>query len=110
MVCLSRGDQAEAKDLGNEKIATLVWNPKGATSEAVIHPSAAAELDAIVHLAGENIATGLGPLGFLGIRPWTEEKKAKIINSRVVTTEALSKVIADAKQPKTFLVASGVGV
>ena len=37
-------------------------------------------MDAVVHLAGENISTGLsGPLAPLGIRPWTDAKKKEIM-------------------------------
>jgi NAD dependent epimerase/dehydratase family enzyme len=43
--------------------------------------AAAKEMDAVVHLAGENVATGMGPFGFLGLRPWTYEKKGEILNS-----------------------------
>ncbi|CAB9500008.1 Epimerase family protein SDR39U1 [Seminavis robusta] len=110
VICLVRGDKAEAPTGGD----TLVWNPTGAAADDVLHPQAVAEMDAIVHLSGENVSTGLGPLGFLGIRPWTDQKKAEIVNSRVETTTALSKAVAAAadnkNKPKTFLVASGVGV
>jgi uncharacterized protein len=110
VVCLSRGDKAEAKTLESQPVTSLIWNPKGSSAQEVIHPEASAEMDAIVHLSGENVSTGLGPLGFLGIRPWTEKKKAEIIRSRVETTTALSKVVAQSDKTNTFLVASGVGV
>lgn len=109
IIRLSRGNVPEQKEIGDVSEMSLVYNPKGSTAEDVIDLSAAAEMDAIVHLAGENVATGLGPLGFLGLRPWTDDKKAEILNSRVGPTKALSKVIASSKTPKTFLVASGVG-
>ncbi len=63
-----------------------------------------------MHLAGENVATGLGPLGFLGIRPWTNAKKEEIVNSRVGPTKSLAKAIGACDTPTTFLAASGVGV
>lgn len=88
---------------------TLSWNPKATSAEEVIDPDSLNQIDAIVHLAGENVATGLGPLGFLGIRPWTAEKKKELINSRVGPTEGLAKAIAASKTPTTFLAASGVG-
>jgi uncharacterized protein (TIGR01777 family) len=109
VVRLSRGAVAEQKVLDDMSETTLVYNPKGASAEEVIDLSAAAEMDAIIHLAGESVATGMGPLGFLGLRPWTNEKKAEIMNSRVIPTKALAKVVASSKSPKTFLVASGVG-
>jgi hypothetical protein len=45
----------------------------------VIDPSSLEGVDAVVHLAGENVATGQGPLGFIGIQAWSESKKAEII-------------------------------
>lgn len=110
VVALSRGEQAETKKLGNKPMTSLIWNPKGTSAEAVMDPEAANGMDAIVHLSGENVSTGMGRLGFLGIRPWTAKKKEEIIKSRVETTAALSKVVAQSEQPKTFLAASGVGV
>jgi uncharacterized protein (TIGR01777 family) len=109
VVRLSRGSVAEQKALDDMTETTLVYNPKGSSADEVIDLSAAAEMDAIIHLAGESVATGMGPLGFLGLRPWTDAKKAEILNSRVVPTKALAKVVASSKSPKTFLVASGVG-
>jgi uncharacterized protein (TIGR01777 family) len=109
IVRLSRGDMPEQKVLYDVSETTLVYNPKGSSADEVIDLSAAAEMDAIVHLAGESVATGLGPLGFLGLRPWTDAKKAEILNSRVIPTKALAKVVASSPSPKTFLVASGVG-
>jgi uncharacterized protein (TIGR01777 family) len=109
VVRLSRGDVAEQKVLDNASETTLVYNPKGSSADEVIDLSAAAEMDAIVHLAGESVATGLGPLGFLGLRPWTNEKKKEILDSRIIPTAALAKVVASSPSLKTFLVASGVG-
>ncbi|KAL7562555.1 hypothetical protein ACA910_015439 [Epithemia clementina (nom. ined.)] len=112
VVRLIRSDQAEQKDLnavddGND--ITLKWNPKGSTANEILSPEAVASMDAIVHLSGENVATGLGPLGFAGIRPWTDAKKKEIIDSRVITTKALANVVAASPKPKSFLVASGIG-
>jgi uncharacterized protein (TIGR01777 family) len=45
----------------------------------------------------------------VGIRPWTDEKKKEIIDSRVITTSALSKALVSSKKKLSFLVASGVG-
>lgn len=110
VVRLSRGNVAEQKVLDDMSETTLVYNPKGSSADEVIDLSAAAEMDAIVHLAGESVATGLGPVNsILGLRPWTEKKKAEILSSRVIPTKALAKVVASSKSPKTFLVASGVG-
>jgi len=110
VVRLSRGDKAEQKELESAPETTLVWNPNADVASDVIDPSALSDMDAIVHLSGENVATGMGPLGFLGIRPWTNEKKAEILNSRTIPTKALSKAVASIAKPQTFVVASGVGV
>ena len=110
IVKLERSTSAEDKVLEDKAETSLKWNPNGSSAIDVMSPTAVGDIDAIVHLAGENVATGLGPLGFLGIRPWTDEKKAEIMNSRVIPTQALSKVLAASNRPKTFLAASGVGV
>lgn len=110
VVRLSRGSVAEDKKLGDATEVSLTWNPSGASARDIISPAVAEEMDAVIHLSGENVATGLGPLGFLGIRPWTNEKKAEILNSRVTPTVALAKVLAASNKPQTLLSASGVGV
>jgi uncharacterized protein (TIGR01777 family) len=110
VVRLLRADTAEPNQLNDwPSTMSLKWNPNGATPEQVIDPSALSEMDAIVHLAGENVATGLGPLGFLGLSPWSKEKKAEILNSRVGPTSALARAIAAKSTPTTFLTASGIG-
>ncbi|HYN23987.1 MAG TPA: TIGR01777 family oxidoreductase, partial [Pyrinomonadaceae bacterium] len=56
--------------------------------------------DAVVHLAGESIASGR----------WDEEKKRKIRESRVKGTKLLSDALANlARPPKTLISASAVG-
>lgn len=112
IVKLARSEAVGSKTLNDDDstVTTLSWNPKATDAAAVMEPNALEQIDAIVHLAGENVATGLGPLGFLGIRPWTPEKKAEIIDSRVGPTQALANAIAASKSKTDFLVASGVGV
>jgi len=74
----------------------IYWNPD--TGE--LDRSKLENFDAAIHLAGENIAEGR----------WTEEKKARIRDSRVKGTKLLSESIAGlANRPKVFLTASGVG-
>lgn len=121
IITLTRGDQAEEESSNTESTKptttttmtstkSLVWNPNGQTPEEVISLHALNEMDALVHLSGENISTGLsGPLAPLGIRPWTDAKKQEILDSRTVTTTALAKAIAANAKPLDFLVASGVG-
>lgn len=65
-------------------------------------------VDAVIHLAGENVASGDGPLNFLG--RWSDSKKEKIVDSRVRGTELLVNGIAQLKRkPKVFISASAVG-
>ncbi len=105
IVNMRRSNQASS-ELSDED-TTIAWNPKG-TSPKEILPTAS-EFDAVIHLAGENIATGLGPLGFIGLRPWSDAKKAEILNSRVESSKALSTAFTAAKKPVVFMAASGVG-
>ena len=57
-------------------------------------------LDAVIHLAGESIASGR----------WTDEKKRAIRDSRVKGTTLLSRTLAQlAQPPSTFISASAIG-
>jgi uncharacterized protein (TIGR01777 family) len=68
-------------------------SPSKATIEAL------EGFDVVVHLAGETI---------MGL--WTDEKMAKIRNSRVQPTQVLAEALASTeKPPKTFICASAVG-
>lgn len=56
--------------------------------------------DAVVNLAGEGIAD----------RPWTADRKAALLQSRILSTRALAGAIRDcAAPPPVFLSASGIG-
>ena len=57
-------------------------------------------VDAVVHLAGESIATGR----------WTPEKKRKISESRIQGTGQLAQQIAEShEKPSVFICASAIG-
>jgi len=59
-----------------------------------------AHFDAVIHLAGENIATGR----------WTKRKKERILKSRVEGTRELAKYCAALPQkPEVFISASAIG-
>ena len=81
--------------------------PRPATAEVQWDPAAGSVdtaglegLDAVVHLAGENIAAGR----------WTAEKKARIRSSRVEGTRTLCESLARlAQPPKTVVCASAIG-
>lgn len=125
------GEDDEEKTM----ITSVTWNPdpnsnvEGSHSSAIIDPTADASLesiDTIVHLAGENVGSGLlpFPLGVLGVQAWSKEKKELIMNSRVGPTKALANAIANCSNTSSssssssstnsksidFIVASGVGV
>lgn len=72
------------------------WSP-----EAGVIDSAKLEgLDAVVHLAGENIAEGR----------WTPEKKSRIRDSRVRGTRLVSQTLASLeRKPRVFVCASAIG-
>ncbi len=56
--------------------------------------------DAVIHLAGENIADGR----------WTRRKKSRILNSRINGTRELAKFCAELeKRPDVFISASAIG-
>ncbi|MGH7701577.1 MAG: TIGR01777 family oxidoreductase [Gemmatimonadales bacterium] len=72
------------------------WNP----AAGELDPNHLEGLDAVVHLAGENIAGGW----------WTAERKRRILESRVQGTRLLAGVLAGLKSPPKVLVsASAVG-
>ncbi|MBI81778.1 MAG: TIGR01777 family protein [Planctomycetaceae bacterium] len=73
------------------------WDPDGGAIES----EKLEGLQAVVHLAGENIATGR----------WTAEKKRKIRDSRVRGTTFLSETLTQLQQPPaTLIAASAIGV
>ncbi len=74
----------------------IQWDP----NKAILNPEHLEGFDAVVHLAGENIAGGR----------WTQERKRRIFESRVRGTSLLSAALtACAAPPKTFISASAVG-
>jgi uncharacterized protein (TIGR01777 family) len=76
--------------------ADIPWNPAARS----IGTPALEGLDAVVHLAGDNIASGR----------WTAAKKASIRNSRVQGTTVLCEALAQlVKPPKVLLSASAIG-
>jgi len=58
----------------------IAWDP----DEGLLDPAALAGVDAIVHLAGENIAAGR----------WTDQRKAELKQSRVRGTALLARVLS----------------
>lgn len=76
--------------------AEIPWDPE---AHSIATP-ALEGLDAVVHLAGENIAQGR----------WTPEKKARILRSRVQGTRVLCEALAQlVRPPKVLVCASAIG-
>ncbi len=76
--------------------SACLWSPQ----TGIADPDALEGLDAVVHLAGDSIATGR----------WTPQKKAAIRNSRVQGTQTLCETLAQRRQPPKVLVcASAIG-
>ena len=92
---------------GGHEVVRLVRRAPKAKDEARWDPdagkidAAALEgLDAVVHLAGENIAGGR----------WTEARKARLRSSRVGPTALLARTLAGLKRkPKVLVSASAIG-
>jgi uncharacterized protein (TIGR01777 family) len=75
----------------------IVWRPQ----EAVLDPAPFEGLDAVVHLAGENIAGGR----------WTASRKRQLRESRTGPTRLLATTLASLEAPPPVLVsASAMGI
>ncbi|MBI3615264.1 MAG: TIGR01777 family protein [Candidatus Omnitrophica bacterium] len=93
---------------GDQVIRLVRHSPKGAEIEIQWDPVAGIldttrleGLDAVVHLAGDPIASGR----------WTPEKKIKIRDSRVKGTKLLAESLARLQQPpKVLACASAIGI
>jgi uncharacterized protein len=80
------------------ELASIRWNVEtGEIDEPALKEWGGPE--AVVHLAGENIASGR----------WTAEKKRRIRESRVEATQRLAKSLARAVKVTTFVGASAIG-
>jgi uncharacterized protein len=74
----------------------VAWNPDTET----LDPAALEGVDAVIHLAGENVG-----------ERWTEEKKRKIRDSRVKGTRLLAAAIASLeRRPQVMVNAGGIGI
>ncbi|HEU5303174.1 MAG TPA: TIGR01777 family oxidoreductase [Gemmatimonadales bacterium] len=74
----------------------ISWDP--ATRR--LEPGQLEGVDAVIHLAGENV----------GAR-WTAARKSRIRNSRIVGTRVLSEALGRARRPPAVLIsASGIGI
>jgi hypothetical protein len=81
---------------GEGTTPTIVWDP----DIGQLDPAALEGFDAVIHLAGAGIAD----------KPWTDERRREILDSRVRGTSLLARTIAQLKSPPgTFISASAVG-
>ncbi len=75
---------------------TLLWDPE----HRELRLEEFEGFDVVINLAGENISTGR----------WTDEKKQKIRDSRVINTHMLAELLARLeKPPSVFISASAIG-
>ena len=82
--------------LSRSKKAPICWDPeRGEIDKSILEG-----FNAVIHLAGENIASGR----------WTAEKKARIRESRIKGTKLLSETLASlASPPEVLISASAIG-
>jgi uncharacterized protein (TIGR01777 family) len=74
----------------------IVWDP----GAGVLDTAALEGMDAVVHLAGENIAAGR----------WTAARKRRILDSRVMGTKLLAESLTHlARAPRCLVSASAIG-
>lgn len=94
IVVFTRNPDKRRKYIKNLSYAK--WDPK----KKEIDKNALAKIDVLVHLAGEGIAD----------KRWTEQRKAEILDSRIVSTEFITQqLLQNAPNCKVFIGASGIG-
>jgi uncharacterized protein (TIGR01777 family) len=80
----------------NQRRGAFFWDPE----KGEIDPKAFDDVDAVINLAGENI----------GANDWTQVRKAKILESRLLSTKTLVRGISQLlDKPSVFISASAVG-
>ena len=85
-----------SRNLSGKPTDHVIWSPGG----GIIEPARLEGVDAFVHLAGENIATGR----------WTGTKRARIRNSRVEGTRVIASTLAKLeRKPSVLVCASAIG-
>jgi uncharacterized protein (TIGR01777 family) len=75
----------------------ILWDPE---NEIITSPEKCENMDAVINLSGDNIASGR----------WNDEKKTKILSSRIKATATICKMLVSLKHPPKVLVnASAIG-
>jgi uncharacterized protein (TIGR01777 family) len=93
------GSQTETDLKENDPLeaATIDWDPRSGLAD----PEQVSGFDAVIHLAGANIAGGR----------WTVQRKQILRDSRVGPTQKLAEQLAAlSNPPKAFVTASGAGI
>ena len=93
----ARGDRVLSLTRRNARNnSEITWDPSSNT----LDPAHLTNIDGVIHLAGENIAS----------RRWTSAQKARIRDSRVQGTTLLTQTLATiSPPPKIFISASAIG-
>lgn len=79
-----------------EGASEIQWDPSAKTMDGAPLEGAAG----VIHLSGESVAEGR----------WSDEKKQRIVDSRVLSTSLLARTIAGLeRKPGAFLAASAIG-
>lgn len=92
----SKGHQVSRLVRSNPRAGEISWDPEA----KLINKELLEGFDAVIHLAGDNIASGR----------WTSSKKQAIKKSRVEGTRFLSETLASLKKPPSVLLsASAIG-
>lgn len=93
---VARGDKVLNVTRSPRKDSDVRWNPV----EGEIDAERLEGVDAVIHLAGDNIATGR----------WTKAKKDRVLSSRVDATKFLADSLLKLQTPPTvFIGASAIG-
>ena len=94
-VVLSRNAERARSAFGDQRVRAFAWDPMHEPAPV----EALTQVDAVVHLAGESVAGR-----------WSEAKKQRIRDSRIVGTRNLVRGLAAAEpRPKVLISASAVG-
>jgi len=79
------------RDRQRNSVNTAYWNPQ----EGILTCQLLEGLDAVIHLAGENVGSR-----------WTQAKKKRIYDSRILSTSLLCRTLATLSRPPRVLLSS----
>jgi uncharacterized protein (TIGR01777 family) len=93
-IVLVRGKIPVGKN-NDERVTYSIWDP----ANGIIDDSVVRSSDAIIHLAGTNVAE----------KRWTNKRKEEIVQSRVKSGALLSKVLSHPNKVKAVVSSSAIG-